>query len=629
MAVQLLISVFYLGLEWLFFATKASFMASFSAVEMVGTLVIPPVALSVAVVPLILLLGVVDVRVPKLQVRCFVPAFFLASSLFLLADNFLYTVLGVGVITSGKIVRFLYLALFAFFFFRCLRWVRSAVSRWDGLRQGHPLRLLPAMVLIGALVALGAEVVTTDFSRAEPEVNAVGEGIRRPNIILLSTDGVEARLMSVYGFPLPTTPFLESFATGAVVFDNAFPTSGKTTGTLSSMLSGSLPSELQVGFPPQIFPKKHAALHLPSILQRLGYRGFQSSIRYYADAGDLNMISSFDIANERRLFTPTPGSLVGRLAYLFSAEIQFSTRMVNRLLERLLHICGIKPIINHYLLVKESVGLSRVVDTKRLEDALDFARAQEGPYFMQIHLMGTRCCSWAGARSWFDPNAMPEPDPKSREGLARYLDSIRDADEQIQTFVEQLEALGELEDSILIIASDHSRAWDSVYRVPLIVYLPEERPWKRIERNVSLAQVPATILEYMGVERPNWMTQQSLFSQRSSRDSLEKALTVGGNLPILSLASFSYTGISISGGGLSRIDHPGPPIFGVREVGLVLGPYWKKLDLVTGVIQSGTVSWHSAIGDKALVPPPDSAAREYIVRRLEESGFTIPPAVSR
>jgi len=629
MAVQLLISVFYLGLEWLFFATKASFMDSFSAVEMVGSLAIPPVALSVAVIPLILLLGVVDVRVPGLQVRCVVPAFILASSLFLLADNFLYTVLGVGVITSGKIVRFLYLALFVFLFFRCLRWVRSAVSRWDGLRKGHPLRFVPAMVLIGALVAMGAEVVTTDFSRAEPGVSAVGDGIRRPNIILLSTDGVEARLMSVYGFPLPTTPFLESFATRAVVFDNAFPTSGKTTGTLSSMLSGSLPSELHVGFPPQIFPKKHAALHLPSILQQLGYRGFQSSIRYYADAGDLNMISSFDIANERRLFAPTPGSLMGRLAYLFSAEIQFSTRMVNRLLERLLHVCGIKPIINHFLLVKESVGLSRVVDIQRLEDALAFTGAQEGPYFMQIHLMGTHCCSWSGARTWFDPNSMPAPNPKARKKLAGYLGSIRDADELIQNFVEQLEASGELEDSILIIASDHSQRWDSVYRVPLIVHLPGERREKRIERNVSLAQVPATILEYMGVERPSWMTQQSLFSPKSSRDLLEEALTVGGNPPILSLASFSYSRISISGGRLSRIDHPGPPIFGVREVGLVLGPYWKKLDLVSGIMSSGTVSQHSAIENDAMAPPSDSAARQYIVRQLEESGFTIAPSVSR
>jgi hypothetical protein len=604
-------------------------MDSFSAVEMVGSLAIPPVALSVAVIPLILLLGVVDVRVPGLQVRCVVPAFILASSLFLLADNFLYTVLGVGVITSGKIVRFLYLALFVFLFFRCLRWVRSAVSRWDGLRKGHPLRFVPAMVLIGALVALVAEVVTTDFSRAEPGVNALGEGVRRPNIILLSTDGVEARLMSVYGFPLPTTPFLESFATRAAVFDNAFPTSGKTTGTLSSMLSGSLPSELHVGFPPQIFPKKHAALHLPSILQELGYRGFQSSIRYYADAGDLNMISSFDIANERRLFAPTPGSLAGRWAYLFSAEIQFSTRMVNRLSERLLHICAVKPMINHYLLVKEGVGLSRDVDTQRLNEALAFARSQEGPYFMQVHLMGTHCCSYSGARRWFDPNAMPAPDPTAREGLARYLDSIRDADDQIQVFVRQLEMLGELEDSILIIASDHSRAWDSVYRVPLIVYLPEEPRWNRIGRNVSLAQVPATIPEYMGIERPRWMTQPSLFSRKLPRDPLEEALTVGGNPPILSIASFSYTRSTSPAGGLSRIDHPGPPIFGVKEVGLVLGPYWKKLDLVSGIMSSGTVSQHSAIEDDAMAPPSDSAARQYIVRQLEESGFTIASSVSR
>ena len=65
LAVQLLVSVFYLGMEWLFFATKASFMDSFSAVEKLGSFVIPPVALSLVALPLILLLGLLDLRFPK------------------------------------------------------------------------------------------------------------------------------------------------------------------------------------------------------------------------------------------------------------------------------------------------------------------------------------------------------------------------------------------------------------------------------------------------------------------------------------------------------------------------------------------------------------------------------------
>lgn len=628
LAVQLLVAVFYLGFEWLFFATKASFMDSFSGVELVGALALPPVALTLLALPLILLLGLVDLRFPRLQARSLVPAFFLASSLFLLVDNFLYTVVGVGVITSGKVTRFLYLALFAFLFYRSMGWVRDAASRWDELRPRHPIRFVPSVMLVGALIVVGVEIVTTDFARAEPGVEGNGKGIRRPNIILLSLDGVEARRMSVYGFRLETTPFLEEFASRAVVFDNAFPTSGKTTGSLSSMLSGSLPSELHVGFPPHIFPKRHAALHLPSILQQLGYRGFQSSVRHYADAGDLNMISSFDVANQRRLMVPAPGSLAGRLTYLFSAEIQFSTRMANRMMERLLHIFAIEPIISHYVLVKEGAGLGRVVDSQRLRNALDFAAAREEPYLLQIHLMSTHCCGYVGAGSWFDPEIMPEPTPGLREGLARYLGSIRDADGQIQTFVEQLEASGELQTSILIITSDHSQLWDSVHRVPLIVHLPGEERRGRIERNVSLAQVPATILEYMGLERPGWMSQRSLFSEPSSGDSLEEALTVAGSPPILSLASFDYTRFMIPGGGLSRIDDPGPPRFGVREAAVVLGPFWKKLDLISGAIRSGKVSRHTFGEDESLTPPADSLVREYIVRQLEESGFRLPASAA-
>ena len=197
------------------------------------------------------------------------------------------------------------------------------------------------------------------------------------------------------------------------------------------------------------------------------------------------MVNSSDSGHERQFFATSPGCVSGRLAYLCSAEIQFSTRMANRLQERLLHISAVKPIINHYLLVKEGVGLGRGVDSQRLKDALAFARDQDGPYFLQIHLMGTHCCGYKGARGWFDPDTMPAPRPEAREALAGYLGSIRDADAQIETFFEQLKASGELEKSILIITSDHSQRWDSVYRVPLIVHLPREQSQGRTKVCVS------------------------------------------------------------------------------------------------------------------------------------------------
>jgi hypothetical protein len=623
LAIQFLTTFFYLGMEWLFFATKASFMDSFTTVEMLGTFLIPPALVSLVALPLILLLGSLKNQSSKLQMPLIVPAFFLASSLLLLADNFLYTLFKIGIVTSGSIHRLFFLLLFLLLLTWGFRWLQSV--SWKLVRSGNQqfIHRISMFLLLAAVTTMGAEFATTDFSKAGPNPEFEEKDLNRPNIILLTSDGVEARFMSVYGFPYPTTPFLKKFATQSLLFENAFPSAGKTTGSLSSMLNGVLPSETHVGFPPQIFPKKHAALHLPAILQHLGYRGFQSSVRYYTDAGDLNMINSFDVANGRTLWTQTPNSLASRIAYLGSAEVQFLVRMSNRLSERLLHIFGIRPIINHYLLVTEGTGLDSSTDSVSLDDALTFASEQEGPFFLQVHLMASHCCSYSGTSEVFKPSDVPIPNEDAPENWIGYLNAIRDMDELYQKFISKLDAMGELENSIIVISSDHSQTWNSVYKMPLIVRFPQGQHQGRIERNVSLAQVPATILQYMGISQPEWMSQTSLLLTPPRGDELDAAVTLGGSPPILSLVSFEYSRFKLPGGHLSKIDNPGPPLYGVRVVGLVLGPYWKMLDLKTGDVWAGEVINHTkaAIIDDM---PSDDLVRRYILRHMAQAGFQVP-----
>lgn len=628
LATLFVIVAFHFGMEWLFFATKASFMHSFSRTGWLGSLLIPPAAVALGLTPLVLLLAGVDRVLRPLQSHLLVPAFAFASCAFLLIDNFTYTVYRFGVINSGDSVRFIYVGLFLLLWVQGFRWSRSSARRWDAVGNRHIRRLIPRLLAAAAIVAVVLELAATDFSLGRAEPTASRGEPRRPNIILLSSDGVEADKLSLYGYSLPTTPFLERLGESSLVFDNAFSNAGKTTGALSAMLSGLLPSELRVGFPPHIFPKEHALHHFPALLQELGYTSFQSTVRHYADAGDLNMLDSFDVANGRRLWYPTPGGLGSRLYYLFSEEIQFTSRMISRLVERLLHISAIKPIVNHYLLVTAGTDRAHAADRQSLEDALDFIRSQDGPYFAQIHLMGTHCCRYAGRHRWFDPAQLPGDLPQhSRRGRVAYLDAIRAADTHFQWFVERLEAEERLSDTLLVISSDHSQNWDSVERVPLVVRFPGGSPNGRVERNVSLVQVAPTILEFMAIERPAWMTAASLLSQRPPIDRLEASLTVDGAPPILSLVSFDYSRFRLRKGVLSMVDRPGPPLYGVKEVGLVSGPYWRKLDLRSGRMTSGRVS-PPRTGTDPVAPPTAAAAREYIVRHLQRCGFTLAAEVT-
>jgi hypothetical protein len=203
------------------------------------------------------------------------------------------------------------------------------------------------------------------------------------------------------------------------------------------------------------------------------------------------------------------------------------------------------------------------------------------------------------------------------------LNTIRDMDHLYRNFINGLDKAGKLEDSIIIVTSDHSQKWDSIQRVPLLIRFPYSQNRGRVKRNVSLAQIPATMLDYMGIMQPDWMSQESLFSVPEPNNDLEVALTIGGSPPILSLATFDYSKFKLPGGHLSKMDNPGAPLYGVREVGLIVGSNWMKLNLQTGKLRNGAVKGHTNI-DKVDVLPPNKLVKKYIVRHLEREHFQVP-----
>ena len=98
-----------------------------------------------------------------------------------------------------------------------------------------------------------------------------GTSYKLPNIILLSSDGLNAGNMSVYGYERETTPFLEEFARDAMVYENAFSNSAHTGSSIASLLTGKLPTEIRLIFPPEILRGRDAYQHLPLLLRNYGY----------------------------------------------------------------------------------------------------------------------------------------------------------------------------------------------------------------------------------------------------------------------------------------------------------------------------------------------------------------------
>ncbi|MBW2694525.1 MAG: hypothetical protein JRE57_18175, partial [Deltaproteobacteria bacterium] len=112
---------FYFLMEWLFFATKPSFMSSLAVSAKFSALVIPPALFFIpflcAIALLWLLSGVIESVVgfnafPRLAPL--LPALPLAACLFIVFDTFSYTLFDYGVISTDESARHLYIVWILF-----------------------------------------------------------------------------------------------------------------------------------------------------------------------------------------------------------------------------------------------------------------------------------------------------------------------------------------------------------------------------------------------------------------------------------------------------------------------------------------------------------------------------------
>lgn len=117
------------------------------------------------------------------------------------------------------------------------------------------------------------------------------------------------------------------------------------------------------------------------------------------------------------------------------------------------------------------------------------------------------------------PPYLPDT-PLIRRQFARSYDIISNADREVGAWLDELEAEGLMEDTIIFIYGDHGGAfprtkrylYDSGTQVPLIVYIPEKyrhlwpaKPGTKIDRLVSFVDFAPTVLSLAGLRIPEFM----------------------------------------------------------------------------------------------------------------------------
>jgi uncharacterized protein YjbI with pentapeptide repeats len=477
-----------LALEWLFVATMPSFMDALGLGE---RLRIPLVAPLLVVPPVLVLTGILG---------WVVPAAVLASAAVLLVDNFTQTLFGFGIASTAGGWQAAYGVLWLALLVGIYRALRRTARGIGEQRFRTLARATAALVLVAAAGAAWRWARTAP----DPDRDRGAVASRRPNILILSTDGVDAGRMSAYGYRRDTTPFIRTLVPRALLGENTLPNGTITVASLVSMLTGKLPIRTRVYATKDVLLGADAYQTLPAILRRTGYATV-AHVPGVVDPFSQNLRDAFDLVNARtaRGAVVLP-AIPDTLALALAPEVYFLQHTSDRLTARLGHLTGVRPITSP---LKEVTSPQEVSDTRRVRALLDFVARSPRPVFAFVHLMGTHG-PFAPRHRRFSR------DPKDPKGASD--DAIIDYDRHVARVVRGLARRGKLDDTVLVIMSDHGSVRRAA-RIPLAIVFPGGEHRGRISENVQLLDLAPTLLDHLGLPIPAWMEGQSLLAHPPDR----------------------------------------------------------------------------------------------------------------
>jgi arylsulfatase A-like enzyme len=361
-----------------------------------------------------------------------------------------------------------------------------------------------------------------------------------PNVIILIFDAMSAYDLSLYGYHRKTTPNLERFAKRANVYHAHYSTANFTVPGTASILTG-------------LYPWVHRALHLSGLVARnLIEQNIFSVLGkdYYRFAYSQNIMAT----NLLHQFEPDidellPSSSFSEISLVTSEYFKRDAITAHEVQDNLLFdftdppaslIFGVTqrvyfewlketghvpPAIpqprNHPLVYK----LWRIFDgvTKSLDSLQE-------PYFSYIHLFSPHAPYRARKEflGMFEDGWQPvrKPEHIFSEGETaetleqeriKYDQYIANVDSEFGTLLDHLEQTGVLDNSYLIVTSDHGELlergvkghlnpllYEPLMRVPLIISSPGQKEGRDIYSPTTSVDLLPTLLHVTGREIPEW-----------------------------------------------------------------------------------------------------------------------------
>ena len=371
------------------------------------------------------------------------------------------------------------------------RWLARRGPGFDSLVR----RTLPVFLLLPGLGGAGLHL-----SRAAREawLGREGPGGDGPNVLLIILDTVRAIELGIYGFRPTTTPNLDDFAALGVTFDQAFSPAPWTAPSHASLFTGRRVQELSIDWKVSLdrtYPT------LAEVFRRSGYStvGIVANTEYVS-AGT-GLARGFDHYEDHRL------TLAGMVEWTG----------LSMTLGRLVRLLRGPPTGDQ----PGRIGAEEI--NRRILRWLD--RRPKRPFFAFLNYFDAHAPYFPPEPFWSRvlpdeprrPQAVtlgPWSMPKVTMGRRAYQGAIGYLDGQIGALFDSLRVRGVMQEALVIISSDHGEEFfehglmghgNSLYapsvRIPLLMGWPGHLPrGLRVAAPVSLASVPATLMELLGWE---------------------------------------------------------------------------------------------------------------------------------
>lgn len=361
--------------------------------------------------------------------------------------------------------------------------------------------------------------------------------MQKNNIVIISLDAVRADHLSLYGYSRDTMPFLQEFSKESVLCENAYSSSNWTLPSHVSMVTGSPMSQHGIGSDKTRL-RKISDPRLVTLAEYLRSIGYQTSA--FTNSVYLSSETLFDRGFMNFHWM---GELIGRSHPFYTSRVlgKYWGRKLNK-------------IYTDRIYEKRDQGAYKTY--RNYQTWLRHVRKDGVPFFSFIHLFESHAPYWVpepfrnnfgdvrksdylwireNVNPWFHITGERTLSSEKLEilkdlydGTLLYLDDI------VNRIIDELKSLSILDQTIVIITSDHGECfgehnslghagetlYEPVIKIPLIIRLPENMKHTRISEPVSHLDLFPTILGNLG-HSPDYLDRQLQGVDLLNNDDLE------------------------------------------------------------------------------------------------------------